>query len=87
MKKRYKKALRAKELAARSDTAIDYSDIPELDESFWAKAKVKPPQNKPNISLRVSPKVVEYFKAESPRGYTARMAAVLDAYVEAHQPK
>ncbi|MFE3839513.1 BrnA antitoxin family protein [Pseudogemmobacter sonorensis] len=75
------------EMAARSDADINYSDIPELDEKFWEKAKITAPQTKPNVSLRVSEDVVAFFKKQNPRGYTARMAAVLSAYVQAHQPK
>ena len=85
MTKRYDKPLTPKELAARPDSEIDYSDIPELDEAFWQKATLTPPRTKPNVSLRVDPEVVEYFKAENPKGYTARMAAVLAAYVQAQE--
>ena len=85
MSKRYEKPLTPEELAARPDSEIDYSDIPELDDSFWKNAKVMPPRNKSNVSLRVPPEVVEFFKAENPKGYTARMAAVLESYVRAKQ--
>lgn len=87
MKKKYKKPLTLEELVARPDSEIDTSDIPELDKNFWDNAKIMPPRTKPNVSLRVSEDVVEYFKAENPKGYTARMAAVLSAYVNAHQSK
>ena len=87
MKKRYEKPLTLEELASRPDSEIDYSDIPELDESFWKNAKVTPPRTKPNVSLRIPEDVVEYFKAENPKGFTGRMAAVLTAYVQAHQSK
>lgn len=87
MTKRYDRALTAEELAALPDEAIDTSDIPELDAAFWAKAQVNPPRTKPNVSLRLAPEVVEFFKAENPKGYTARMAAVLAAYVNAQQDK
>ena len=87
MKKYYEEPLTAKELAARPDSEIDYSDIPELDETFWANAKVTQPRTKPNVSLRVPQEVIEFFKAESPKGYTGRMATVLSAYVQAHQTK
>lgn len=87
MKKKYEKPLTLEELASRPDSEIDYSDIPELDESFWKHAKVIPPRTKPNVSLRIPEDVVEYFKAENPKGFTGRMAAVLTAYVQAHQPK
>lgn len=87
MKKKYDRELTLEELAALPDEEIDYSDIPELGEEFWANAKVVPPRTKPNVSLRVPEDVVEFFKAQNPKGYTARMAAVLAAYVQAHQPK
>ena len=85
MTKRYEKPLTPEELAARADSEIDYTDVPELDEAFWERATVRPPRTKPIVSLRVPVEVVEFFKAESPKGYTARMAAVLAAYVEARQ--
>lgn len=87
MKKRYEKPLTIEELAALPDDQIDTSDIPELDADFWARATVTPPRTKPNVSLRLPEDVVEFFKAQNPKGYTARMAAVLAAYVQAHQPK
>ena len=87
MKKRYDKELTIEELAALPDDQIDYSDIPELGADFWARAKVTPPRTKPNVSLRLPEEVIAFFKAENPKGYTARMAAVLAAYVQAHQPK
>jgi len=85
MSKKYEHPLTPSELAARPDSDIDYSDIPELDKNFWNKAGVKLPRTKPNVSLRLPKEVVDYFKAENPKGYTARMAAVLSAYVSAHQ--
>ena len=87
MTKKYEKPLTAKQISELSDDEIDTSDIPELDETFWAKAKVTPPRTKPNISLRVPEEVIEFFKAESPKGYTGRMATVLSAYVQVHQAK
>jgi len=87
MKKKYEKPLTLKQMAALRDDQIDTSDIPELDEEFWKNAKVTPPRTKPNVSLRVSEDVVEFFKAENPKGFTGRMAAVLTAYVQAHQVK
>jgi len=85
MTKRYNKALTPEELAAMPDSEIDDSDIPELDEAFWARAKITPPRAKPVVSLRVPADVVAFFKAEAPEGYTARMAAVLEAYAAARR--
>jgi uncharacterized protein (DUF4415 family) len=79
--------LTIEELAALPDDQIDTSDIPVLDEVFWKNAKVTPPRTKPNVSLRLPEEVVAFFKKQNPKGYTGRMAAVLAAYVQAHQPK
>jgi len=69
------------------DDEIDMSDIPELGEEFWAKAKVTPPRTKPNVSLRLPENVIDFFKDKNPRGYTSRMAAILSAYVDSQQAK
>jgi uncharacterized protein (DUF4415 family) len=74
-------------LEAMRDEDIDYSDIPELDAAFWEQARIAAPTTKANVSLRVSDEVLAFFKADNPKGYTARMAAVLSAYVKAHTPK
>ena len=36
-----------------SDADIDYSDIPETDELFWAAAEIREPSPKKAISLRI----------------------------------
>lgn len=85
MSKKFLKPLSFEEIAAVPDSEIDTSDIPVLDIEFWSKAVVNPPRTKPNISLRIDEDVIAHFKRESPKGYTARMAAVLKAYVNAHR--
>ncbi len=87
MKKKYEKSLTLDELAALLDSDIDTSDIPVLDEAFWSKAVVTPPRTKPNVSLRISEEVIAYFKKESPKGYTARMSAVLASFVSAQRSR
>ncbi|MCE7029181.1 BrnA antitoxin family protein [Jiella avicenniae] len=87
MRPTFEKPLNTEELAALPDEEIDTSDIPALDATFWQNAKVSPPRTKPNVSLRLPEEVLNFFKAESPKGYTSRMAAVLAAYVQAHQAK
>lgn len=84
MTKRYKKELSAKEIAALSDDDIDRSDIPELDDAFWAKAKVIEPRTKQAVTIRYDHDVLEWFKAQG-KGYQTRMNAVLRAYVEAQR--
>lgn len=65
---------------------IDFSDIPETDEAFWADAKLRLPVNKKGVFLRVDPDVLDWFQ-KSGKGYQTRINAVLRSYYEAHQSK
>ncbi len=40
---RYRKPLTPEQIAEIEDGDIDFSDIPELDESFWAEAEIVMP--------------------------------------------
>lgn len=74
---------RLEELKNISEDAIDLSEIPELDDNFWERAKVVKPTSKKAISLRVDLDVLEWFKSQG-KGYQSLMNAVLRSYVE-HQ--
>ena len=52
MTKRNDRELTTEELLRLKDENIDYSDIPELDDSFWASARVVRPdqRKKPQIT-------------------------------------
>lgn len=63
-------------------SSIDYSDIPELDASFWKRAKLIRTEPKTAISLRVDGDVLRWFKAQGD-GYQSLMNAVLKTYAEA----
>lgn len=54
---------RAEEIRAMSDESIDFSDIPELDENFFKKAKlVKREPSTKLISIRVDTDVLRWFR-------------------------
>jgi uncharacterized protein (DUF4415 family) len=74
-------------LASLSDEEIDYSDIEELDDEFWEKAKIVSPDLTQPITLRVKQSVLQYFQAQGKKGYQSRMNAVLESYVKAQQNK
>jgi uncharacterized protein (DUF4415 family) len=83
MSARYEKALTVEELAQVADADIDFSDIPELDDAFWSRAKIVFPQaGKTQLTLRLDSDLVDFFRATG-KGYQTRMNAVLRAYVEA----
>jgi len=64
------------------ESGIDYSDSPPLDKEFFKKA-VLWPGTKKQLTLRLDPDVVEYFKKQG-RGYQSMINSVLRRYVEAH---
>ena len=66
------------------DKDIDYSDVPELDESFFKNATLIVPKNKKLVTLRLDEEVINFFKAQGPR-YQTRMNSVLLTYARAHQ--
>ena len=86
MKKKYKKELTAKELAALPDEAIDTSDIPALGEAFWKNARVVMPEErgKTQITAKFDADMVAWFKKQG-RGYQGRMNAVLRSFYEARR--
>lgn len=71
-----------KRLDKISDVDIDYSDIPELDKSFFKKEIVTLPQKKDSITLRIDHDVLEFFKHQG-RGYQTLMNAILKTYASA----
>lgn len=77
---------RIREIEAIPDDQIEYSDIPELDEAWFAEAKVWTPPAKKQITLRLDEDVVAFFK-EQGKGYQTRMNAVLRAFVDAKKKR
>ena len=69
-------------LRAMRDEDVDTSEIPELDKDFFKKAVIWPGTKK-QITLRLDPDVIEFFRKRG-RGYQAMMNTVLRKYVEAH---
>lgn len=71
---------------AMNDEDIDYSDSPETNEDFWKAATVNSPAVKHQVTLRIDPDIIDFFKARG-KGYQTRINAVLRSYVKAHQHK
>ena len=70
-------------LDALSDSDIDYSDIPELDEHFFLNATVVDHTKTP-ISLRVDADALYWFKHQKGR-YQKLINQVLRQYMIAHR--
>ena len=69
---------------AMTDEEIDTSDIPPLDETFFANAEIRLPKPKVPITIRLDDDVLRWFRSMG-RGYQTRINAVLRTYMEAHQ--
>lgn len=72
---------RIEELKNMPDSAIDTSDIPELDRDFWDNAKLVHPRTKQAISIRLDSDVLDWFKNQG-KGYQSLMNSVLKSYVD-----
>lgn len=68
------------------DGDIDYSDIPELDASFFETAQVVVPPRKKQVTVRLDSDVLMWLKGQG-RGYQTRINAILRAYYDAHARK
>ncbi|WP_413988401.1 BrnA antitoxin family protein [Labrys okinawensis] len=65
-------------LAARPDSDIDTSDIPELGEEFWQKA-VRNPLYRPtktSTTVRIDSDVLLWLRSQG-KGYQSRLNAIL----------
>lgn len=75
---------RAKAIKSIRDEDIDYSDISELSESFFKKAKLEMPKTKTAISLRIDSDVLEWFRSQGDK-YQTKINAILKAFVNARK--
>ena len=71
-----------KRLENRTETEIDVSDIPPLDESFFKNATVRIPHPKKAVSLRLDSDLLEWFKNQG-KGYQTKINAILRVYMQA----
>ena len=78
-----------KALAEMPDSAIDYSDIPPLDEAFWKNAVQNPfyKPTKTSTTVRVDSDVLAWLKGQG-KGYQTKMNAILrEAMIRSLQHK
>ncbi len=77
---------RLEEIQNIPDSAIDTSDIPELDDNFWQTAKMVTPITKKAVSIRLDSDVLDWFKSQG-KGYQSIINNVLRTYVNHQQNK
>lgn len=81
---RYAKPMTLAEIGAVRDEDIDFSDIPELGESFWREAEFVSPDQTERITLRVKRSVLDHFRSQG-KGYQTRINHVLESYVRSQR--
>ena len=67
------------ELAKRTDSEIDFSDIPEATEEFWKNA-VRNPFYKPvkkQVTVRIDADILAWLRQQGNEGYQSRLNATL----------
>lgn len=72
-----------KRIEAMKEAEIDLTDSPELDAAFFQDA-IPWPGHKKQITLRLDPEVLAFFKAKG-KGYQTAINTVLRRYVEAQK--
>jgi uncharacterized protein (DUF4415 family) len=70
---------------AMKDGDIDYSDIPKFGSEFFAEA-IRWPGTKKQITIRLDPDVLAFFRKHSSR-YQTTINAVLRKYVETRKSR
>ncbi len=69
---------------ATADDEIDYSEIPEQGEDFFRNARLRMPEPKALITMRLDQDVLKWFRKQG-SGYQTRINALLRCYMEAQQ--
>ncbi|HEX8737829.1 MAG TPA: BrnA antitoxin family protein [Pyrinomonadaceae bacterium] len=67
-----------------TDEEIDTSDIPPLDEEFFARAEWRMPAKKKTVTLSVDSEVLKWFESQG-ADFQQRINAALRIYAEAHR--
>lgn len=68
-----------------TDEEIDTSDIPTLDDAFFANAKLRLPKGKVPVVMTLDADVFQWFKSQG-ADYQNLINAALRSYAEEHKP-
>lgn len=71
---------------ALTDDEIDTSDIPPLDEDFFAHATLRLPHSQSKITLTLDTDVLEWFETQG-QAYQERINLVLRHYMNVYKRK
>ncbi len=71
-------------LETMTDEEIDTSDIPPLDEKFFANARLRMPRGKVAVTVSVDKDVIDWYQEQGEES-KALMSVALKIYAEAHR--
>lgn len=74
-----------KRVLAMRDDQIDLTEIPQVNEA-WFREAVFVPGKKQQVTLRIDPDVIAFFRKQG-RGYQTAINAVLRKYMQARKRK
>jgi len=69
---------------ALTDEMIDRSELPPLDESFFARARWRIPEGQALVAVSVDAELLAWFQAQGSES-EERVVAALRIYMEAHK--
>ncbi len=68
-----------------TDETVDRTELPPLDDSFFARAEWRMPEQKPvPVTIHIDPDLLAWFKDQGSE-YEQRMIAALRIYAQAHK--
>jgi uncharacterized protein (DUF4415 family) len=73
-----------KKIEAMTDEEIDISDVPPLNEKFFANATLRLPKGKVSVLLTVDEETNEWYQSQGEEAKNL-MTAALRIYAEAHK--
>ena len=77
--------LTAEQQKRLDETPIDYSDIPELDNDFFERARLERDLRKKQLTIRLDPDVLDWVKLHG-KGYQTRINRILRMVMESQPP-
>ena len=67
-----------------TDEAIDRTELPPLDESFFTRAKWRIPEKQVAVTIHISPDLLTWFRSQGSE-YEQLMVAALRIYYQVHK--
>lgn len=68
-----------------TDETVDRTELPPLDDSFFARAEWRMPEKNPvPVTIHIDPDLLAWFKDQGSE-YEQRMIAALRIYAQAHK--